>query len=109
MSHHSYLVCYNLFSNNKFISSIEKVFFACILKIYCFYQFIINLVQIDTFMFFPQIINNSKTLLSIMVKSKSVMKPVAVATVSKLTMFQIEDFVTFIDYVDVGVIIKLSQ
>ena len=51
---------YNLFSNNKFISSIEKVFFACILKIYRFYQFIINLVQIGAFMFFPQIINNSK-------------------------------------------------
>ena len=44
-----------------------------------------------------------------MVKSKSVMKPVAVVTVSKLIMFQIEDFVIFIDYVDVGMIIKLSQ
>ena len=51
---------YDLFSNNKFISSVEKVFFACILKIYRFYQLIINLFQIGAFMFFLQIINNSK-------------------------------------------------
>ena len=45
--------------NNKFINSIVKVFFACILRI-SFLSFIINLVQIGAFMLFPQFINNGK-------------------------------------------------
>ena len=44
-----------------------------------------------------------------MVKSEFAMKPVAVVTLSKLLMFQIENFVIFIDYEDVGMTVKLSQ
>ena len=44
-----------------------------------------------------------------MVRSKFVMKIVAIVTVLKLLMYQIENFVIFIDYGDVDVIIKLSK
>ena len=44
-----------------------------------------------------------------MVRSKFVMEIVAIVTVSKLLMYQIENFVIFIDYGDVDVIVKLSK
>ena len=37
------------------------------------------------------------------------MEAVAIVTVSRLSMFQIEKIVIFIDYGDVGVIVKLSK
>ena len=51
---------YDLSLNYKFINSVVKVFFTCIFKMYHFYQFITNLVQIGEFMLFPKIINNNK-------------------------------------------------
>ena len=48
--------------NDKFINSAVKVFLDYNLKIYRFYQFIINLVQIGTFILFPQMINKSKNI-----------------------------------------------
>ena len=44
-----------------------------------------------------------------MVRSKFVMEIVAIVTVLKLLMYQIENFVIFIDYGDVDVIVKLSK
>ena len=44
-----------------------------------------------------------------MVRSKFAMEAVAIVTVSRLSMFQIEKIVIFIDYGDVGVIVKLSK
>ena len=58
-------------------------------------------------MLFSQIINNiiAKMLLPRMVSSKFVMEPTVIVTVPKLLMFQIENFVLFIDYGDVGQIL----
>ena len=44
-----------------------------------------------------------------MVRFKPAMEAVAIVTVSKLLMFQIENFVLFIDHGDVGVIVQLSK
>ena len=57
MNHRFYLVCLQPFLEYKHINSVVKVFFACILKMYCFYEFIINLVRIGAFMLFPRMIN----------------------------------------------------
>ena len=58
-------------------------------------------------MLFSQIINNiiAKMLLPRMVSSKFVMEATVIVTVPKLLMFQIENFVLFIDYGDVGQIL----
>ena len=87
---------YDISLNNKFINSVVKVFFACIFKICRFYQFIINLAEIGAFMLFLQMIKNNKTLLSRMVRSISAMDAVAIVTVSKLLIYQIENFAIFI-------------
>ena len=44
-----------------------------------------------------------------MVRSKFVMEIVAIVTVLKLLMYQIENFVIFIDYGDVDVIVKPNE
>ena len=58
-------------------------------------------------MLFSQIINNiiAKMLLPRMVSSKFIMEATVIVTVPKLFMFQIENFVLFIDYGDVGQIL----
>ena len=44
-----------------------------------------------------------------MISSTFVMEVVALVTVSKLLMFQIENFVLFIDYGDASMIVKLFK
>ena len=44
-----------------------------------------------------------------MVSSKFTVEAVAIATGSKLFLFQIKNFVLFTDYVDVDVNVKLSK
>ena len=51
----------------------------------------------------------AKKLFSRMISSTFVMEVVALVTVSKLLMFQIENFVLFIDYGDASMIVKLFK
>ena len=57
-------------------------------------------------MLLPQLLIIAKTLLSRIVISKFAMEAVAIVTVSKLLMFQTENFVIFINYGDLGVILS---
>ena len=78
-------------------------------KIYRFNQLIVNLVQIGAFISFLRFLlaNNTK---SIAIKNGKFeicnFETVGIATDTKLLMFQIECFKFFIDYGDVGVIVK---
>ena len=82
-----------------------KMLFIIVFRIYRFYHFIINLVQIDAFMLFSQIIN---------IRNNTVLKNGKFEIFNgnychSNRMFQIENFVLFIDYKDVGVRVKLSE
>ena len=82
-----------------------KMLFIIVFRIYRFYQFIINLVQIGAFMLFSQIINIRY---NTFIKNGK-FKICSGNCCHSNRMFQIENFVFFIDYKDVGVLVKLSK